>query len=377
MLDMTKVLTVIGIVLAAGFFLGVNAASAEGLAAESDVRAPDADGNGIPEITEAALAERFCPYVVMHEKQILKKPKYEEFRHCIFPQDVHIMLDTGFYGRRVKFVFWPYYAINSNIEEAVGVKECKPEDFITFGGDKGHNERIDRDIFWPVYYKYLVEKRGLYTKPHVYYNIFRDNVRRPVIQYWFFYPYNSWANDHEGDWEHINVRVTSIDPNAADVAEVVYYFHKWYKTIPAASEELETFGGTHPVVYVGGQPKEWINANFEASGGSYWKAGDFPRVGEIESVSETVIAGEGSKICRPEDFTKIWIGKTEANPEAWWLEFPGYWGRVSKYLLPTHPESELGEEPPRGPWHHHCWEIYQHPDYHEYGDRAKAASQKP
>ncbi len=28
-----------------------------------------------------------------------------------------------------------------------------------------------------------------------------------VIQYWFFYPYNDFGNDHEGDWEHINVVV--------------------------------------------------------------------------------------------------------------------------------------------------------------------------
>ncbi|NQS97695.1 MAG: hypothetical protein HQ591_04510 [candidate division Zixibacteria bacterium] len=29
-----------------------------------------------------------------------------------------------------------------------------------------------------------------------------------VIQYWFFYPFNDFANDHEGDWEHINVVIT-------------------------------------------------------------------------------------------------------------------------------------------------------------------------
>ncbi|MBI4551764.1 MAG: hypothetical protein HY710_05810 [Candidatus Latescibacteria bacterium] len=30
-----------------------------------------------------------------------------------------------------------------------------------------------------------------------------------VIQYWFFYPFNDGANNHEGDWEHLNVIVTS------------------------------------------------------------------------------------------------------------------------------------------------------------------------
>jgi len=33
-----------------------------------------------------------------------------------------------------------------------------------------------------------------------------------VLQYWFFYPYNDGGNDHEGDWEHLNVVVAGGDP---------------------------------------------------------------------------------------------------------------------------------------------------------------------
>ena len=32
-----------------------------------------------------------------------------------------------------------------------------------------------------------------------------------VLQYWFFYPYNDGANNHEGDWEHINVSIRPLD----------------------------------------------------------------------------------------------------------------------------------------------------------------------
>jgi opacity protein-like surface antigen len=32
-----------------------------------------------------------------------------------------------------------------------------------------------------------------------------------VIQYWFFYPHNDGGNNHEGDWEHINVVISPID----------------------------------------------------------------------------------------------------------------------------------------------------------------------
>lgn len=32
-----------------------------------------------------------------------------------------------------------------------------------------------------------------------------------VLQYWFFYPWNDGGNNHEGDWEHINVVVSPLD----------------------------------------------------------------------------------------------------------------------------------------------------------------------
>jgi hypothetical protein len=30
-----------------------------------------------------------------------------------------------------------------------------------------------------------------------------------IAQYWFFYPFNDAANNHEGDWEHVNVAITT------------------------------------------------------------------------------------------------------------------------------------------------------------------------
>src|SRR6185436_11303938 len=72
-----------------------------------------------------------------------------------------------------------------------------------------------------------------------------------VLQYWMFYPFNDGPNNHEGDWEHINVIVSTrgrledadggdalldageIDRIAAgvtpldslDISSVNYYFH--------------------------------------------------------------------------------------------------------------------------------------------------------
>lgn len=36
-----------------------------------------------------------------------------------------------------------------------------------------------------------------------------------VLQYWFFYPLNNSVNNHEGDWEHVNVIVTTVTRAAA------------------------------------------------------------------------------------------------------------------------------------------------------------------
>lgn len=62
------------------------------------------------------------------------------------------------------------------------------------------------------------------VRPHTYVHIFVDEVGAAdraerfhfVIQYWFFYPFNDATNNHEGDWEHINVRVTTAQRFARD-----------------------------------------------------------------------------------------------------------------------------------------------------------------
>ncbi len=87
-----------------------------------------------------------------------------------------------------------------------------------------------------------------------------------VVQYKYFYPYNDWWNNHEGDWQGIDVVVSSSDPNTATILGVEYRFHKvwvnYYKdwgSNPGLTtnfvfnphESVRLSQGTHPVVYVG------------------------------------------------------------------------------------------------------------------------------
>jgi hypothetical protein len=134
-----------------------------------------------------------------------------------------------------------------------------------------------------------------------------------VLQYWFFYPYNDGFNNHEGDWEHINVFIKPLEQlheplNEADVLRILtegvpsntapdrlviqkvdYYFHHkvftldytrpdvyqsrkdWEAELETAKEERlgekriwerlryraywdedETLINTHPIGFIGG-----------------------------------------------------------------------------------------------------------------------------
>jgi hypothetical protein len=75
-----------------------------------------------------------------------------------------------------------------------------------------------------------------------------------VMQYWFFFSFNNSANNHEGDWEHINVQITmrarerrraglmtrgeivrlldhAFSADSTIIAAVEYHFHHWVMTL--------------------------------------------------------------------------------------------------------------------------------------------------
>ncbi len=96
-----------------------------------------------------------------------------------------------------------------------------------------------------------------------------------VIQYFYFYPYNDWWNNHEGDWQRIDVVVSSSDLSTATILGVEFRFHdawlnyyKDWRNKPGLTSsfvfnprtDLKLSPGsrrdglvqyTHPVVYVG------------------------------------------------------------------------------------------------------------------------------
>ena len=89
-----------------------------------------------------------------------------------------------------------------------------------------------------------------------------DDHGSVIIKYFCFYPYNDFTNDHEGDWAKINVKVTSRNPQEAEVYGVDFKFHG--NSLVYDRDEITTnpsmvnfrnyisiVGNANPVIYVG------------------------------------------------------------------------------------------------------------------------------
>ena len=84
---------------------------------------------------------------------------------------------------------------------------------------------------------------------------------RLALQYWFFYVFNDWNNNHEGDWEMIQLNFDAGTPAqalATHPTEVGYSQHSSAERAEWGGDKLQVEGGTHPVVY----PAEGSHANF-------------------------------------------------------------------------------------------------------------------
>ena len=93
-----------------------------------------------------------------------------------------------------------------------------------------------------------------------------------ILQYWYFYPFNNWrsgffgANDHEADWEMVNIYCYQDQQGVIKPNWVAYASHNFSGDDLRRhwrDPELEKVDG-HPIVYVGG-----------GSHASYFQAGEY------------------------------------------------------------------------------------------------------
>jgi hypothetical protein len=169
-------------------------------------------------------------------------------------------------------------------------QDCRPNDDKGDGGNEGFF--LDLDNRWH-------KSAGTGTNMPVYH----DAVAGHYITYWFFYKFNAGPasggiDNHEGDWEHISVRL-----NASNRAtEVAYSQHggdkiyKW-KDVPKH--------GTHTVVY-----------SAKGSHASYATPGSHPT--DFPSVDDTTGAGAQ---------WKTWQHLKRVRAQHWY-GYGGAWGEV-------------------------------------------------
>ncbi len=301
----------------------------------------DTDNNSVNDCWEESLAAKFCPIIVMHNG------------NAMIPSPVEVMLDNvslcgGLYADGTPNIKFQTGQSGTTIQQA----------FLTYSSYWNSNWYLDfgglnvsrLSSYWHMYYNAI---KSNYQTPTVYTHCFVDNDR-PVIQYWFFYPYNDWGGDHEGDWEHINVKVTSQYPDNASGYEVVYYFHEMRNTL---SWSQINSNGNSPFVFVGGKFASVI-AEGEEGGGSYWAPGIISNVAEL--FNEIIFPG---RVCAPSEIDLI---NMTNNNNLWWMTFPGMWG-VPEELCNAGLFTEFYDnDGPPSPIHHKCWEDYKASDWEEY-----------
>jgi len=128
-----------------------------------------------------------------------------------------------------------------------------------------------------------------------------------VVQYWFFYAYNDAPlNNHEGDWEMIELILDS----AQNPTSVAYSQH--LKGQRASWGDVDKVDSTHPVVYVA-----------RGSHANYFR----PYQGRLGLESDQV--GADGLVLKPSNLTLVLLGEMGFgnHPSSQdWLNFGGRWG---------------------------------------------------
>ncbi|MFH1680998.1 MAG: T9SS type A sorting domain-containing protein [Candidatus Eisenbacteria bacterium] len=238
--------------------------------------AEDADGNGIDDMAELLLAEKFRPVLVLPSEEPVKKP-------C----PVGVLGDGG---ELTADKLWA--RVYNTAGQLVSVARTTDPlwdpappfsspsfNYSSFGWDQDAIPYVGSPP-GAAYYLYFVRLYADYGGPSVdcphewedlfaegdgfhapggdlpataYAHLFLDQGT-PILQYWFFFPWNDWVNNHEGDWEHLHLRLSSADPGDAEIAGACFYFHGF--SLERSPSALVLADETHPVVWMGGYG-EW------------------------------------------------------------------------------------------------------------------------
>ncbi|MCA9676571.1 MAG: hypothetical protein KC464_16180 [Myxococcales bacterium] len=154
-----------------------------------------------------------------------------------------------------------------------------------------------------------------------------------AIQYWFYYPYDKFTNNHEGDWEHVNVVLRYPDGGEPTFAMAQFSFHGRQLGIDGADlyRVGDGNGGDHLVVFSGGDAcLNYVPDCYcgDESGGSY------PYPGRYSLGFKEDVAGMASRpghAFAPDAYTIQLLPRLEdvdfaAEPDLSWYALPFIFG---------------------------------------------------
>ena len=164
----------------------------------------------------------------------------------------------------------------------------------------------------------------------VYYRVYTESGTT-IVQYWMFYAFNKGElNQHEGDWEMVQVVIPS-----GDSKWVAYSQHHGGQKATWGQVERD---GDHIKVYVA----RGSHANYLRSySGKLGVAND--------------IVGSNGKILKPGEYT------LESLEEQGWLDFRGRWGECGDDISDVAWATVLGQIGPEGPMYREGGAMWENP----------------
>ena len=210
--------------------------------------------------------------------------------------------------------------------------------FFRYPGDNRAIHRSDREGHWAAYSRILYQ--GDYAKVYYARVIDPSEDEVTVIQYWFNYYYDDWANEHEGDWEMACVLVKDGVPVGVAVSQHEGGEYREWSGLESrgARPVLYVAAGSHALYFETGAhltTREMFGLRIGAVdapviGGSVLEFVDFtPRDGKGVVLDDAKVL----LIPEPDPETGLWghtehsencDGNCEHNFE--WLNFRGHWG---------------------------------------------------
>lgn len=251
------------------------------------------------------LARLYAPVLYFHAAELFR------------PQSVDVLVNTARLRQTRRNWLDTNILPRVNISDLINYKDAG-YNLDAWYGDEGASDYKNYSIHRSYYQSVLSPEVGgppIVTYAHI---VRDENPLHITIQYWFFYYYNDWFNKHEGDWEMVQVVLSS----SGEPEWLILSQHHGGTRRPWISAKIED--GTHPAVYVA----LGSHANY------FWGDETYPCGTRIGNAQFRVMDRTGTygRVI-PEVRLIPDREDVELDPESWtgleWLHFSGRWGEVA------------------------------------------------